>query len=357
MNYGFLHASDIHLNMKFDNREFSLREREKRRGELWDAFDKIIEIAKDGIRYLFISGDLTQQEYCSFNDIRRIAKGFASVRDTRIIIVCGENDAWGINNMYGYIDWPDNVYIVKSTSELEKIYFNDDGVCIYAVSAGEQPEDDSIQPVCDIQTDDNMINVLVAYGLKESEIGEVSGRFDYCALGGEHNYRCVSDNAVYSGTPEPICFSESGEHGAVRGILSKEGTTHEFVVLCKRKFIVRDIELDISYDFNKILDLIKFSGDTFSNIKDYVRINLTGTVNSDISMEEIKNEAGQFFYYIEFGEDYTYKNNTERIYEGSEYTIIESYKLQFDKLNANDRLQQQAFELGLDALRKEKVVS
>lgn len=101
------------------------------------------------------------------------------------------------------------------------------------------------------------------------------------------------------------------------------------------------------------MDLIKFSGDTFSNTKDYVRIELTGEVNPDISMDEIEMEAKQFFYYIEFEHKYVFQTEG-RNYEGNEFNIIETYKHQFD--NSDDKLQQQAFKLGLEVLRKEKVV-
>ena len=172
-------------------------------------------------------------------------------------------------------------------------------------------------------------------------------------MGGSHNYQEVIENAVYCGSPEPLSFEEEGEHGVVIASLEKNNVEYSLLSIAKRKFVTRKIEIDMSYSFNKVLDLIKFSGDTFSNIKDYVRINLTGQVNTEISMDLIENEAKQFFYYIEFQDNYIYKTENKS-YEGNEFNIIESYKLQFD--NNNDKLQQQAFKLGLEVLRKEKVV-
>ena len=71
-------------------------------------------------------------------------------------------------------------------------------------------------------------------------------------------------------------------------------------------------------------------------------------------MEEVENEAKQFFYYIEFEENYSYMNAEDKIYDHNDFNIIESYKLQFE--NSQDKLEQQAFKLGLEVLRKEKVV-
>ena len=60
MNIKFIHTSDIHLGKKFDIKNFSLKEREKRRQEIWDTFDEIIKLARiEKTNYLFIAGDLT----------------------------------------------------------------------------------------------------------------------------------------------------------------------------------------------------------------------------------------------------------------------------------------------------------
>ena len=41
MKLKFIHTSDLHLGKKFDIKNFSLKERGKRRQELWDSFDEI----------------------------------------------------------------------------------------------------------------------------------------------------------------------------------------------------------------------------------------------------------------------------------------------------------------------------
>ncbi len=358
----FMHTSDIHLGKKFEIKNFSLKEREKRRQEIWDTFDEIIKLARnEKIRYLFFAGDLTESEYINFKDLKNISIKMKSIPETRVIIACGSSDPYNINSMYEYIEWPQNVYIVKNTESVERINFPDDNVCISSMSWNNQEFNQNTQAIYDISVDESKINVLLLYSDINQEsnklnfnIDIIKNKFDYCALGGRHNYEQVIKNVVYSGSPEPLCFDEIGEHGIVIGELEKKNAEYKFHTMAKRKFITRYINLDINDGFNKILDLIKFSGDTFSNIKDYVRVNLTGKVNTDISMDEIENEAKQFFYYIEFEENYFYKNSDDKTYDHNEFNIIESYKLQFG--NQQDKLEQQAFKLGLEVLRKEKVV-
>ena len=361
MKLKFIHTSDLHLGKKFDINNFSLKERQKRRQEIWDSFEEIIRTAKiRETQYLFIAGDLTEGDYISYRELNKISQKFSSIPDTKIIITCGQSDPYNINNMYEYIEWPDNVYIIKNTEAVEKLNFPLDNLCIYSISWDNHERNDKSQPIYDLSVDESKINLLMLHsdiGSNERlpiNIDMIKNKFDYCPLGGRHNFQIITDNIAYCGTPEPLSFEEEeGDHGIIAGTLEKKKAEYTLLPIAKRKFITRQIELNLSYTFNKILDLIKFSGDTFSNTKDYVRIELTGEVNPDISMDEIEMEAKQFFYYIEFEHKYVFQTEG-RNYEGNEFNIIETYKHQFD--NSDDKLQQQAFKLGLEVLRKEKVV-
>ncbi|HNZ82976.1 MAG TPA: metallophosphoesterase [Sedimentibacter sp.] len=360
MRIKFIHTSDLHLGKKFDIKNFSLKERKKRRQELMDSFDEIIWAAKiNEVKYLFIAGDLTEGEYISYKVLNEISSKLRSIPGTRAIISCGQSDPCNISNMYEYIQWPHNVHLIKNTETVEKLNFPDDNLCIYSISWDNHEENRKTQSIYDISVDDSKINILMLHCHIDStdrlpvNIDVIRNKFDYCPLGGRHNFEQITDNAVYCGAPEPLSFEEEGDHGIITGTLEKKNVQYTLLPIAKRKFVNRRIELNYSHSYNKILDLIKFSGDTFSNIKDYVHIELTGGVNTDISMDEIENEAKQFFYYIEFEDNYIYETEN-RNYEGNEYNIVESYKLQFD--NNDDKLQQQAFKLGLEVLRKEKVV-
>ncbi|WP_326907481.1 metallophosphoesterase family protein [Sedimentibacter sp. MB31-C6] len=362
MKFKFIHTSDIHLGMKFNIKEFSIKERKKRREELWDTFEEIIRIAKDeDVQYLFIVGDLTESEYISFKLLNKIAKIFESIKNTNIIISCGRSDAYNINSMYEYVEWPENVYIIKSTNSVQKLMFPEDNVCLYSLSWDKASKNHNSQLIYDISVEQNKLNILLLScdTYMEDEMLSINAdliknKFDYCALGGKHNYEKVQNNVIYCGTPEPLSFEEVKEHGIVKGILEKNNIFFDFHPIAKRRFIIREIELDSTFGYNKTLDLIKFSGDTFSNIKDYIKIILTGFVNTEISMDEIENEAKQFFYYIEFDEKFTYKSTEEKKYVDNEFNIVESYKLQFE--NLQNKLEQKALKLGFEVLRKEKVV-
>lgn len=367
MNVTFLHTADIHLGTKFvNNKQFSLKEREKRRSELWDTFNEIINIAKkDKINYLLIAGDLIAESYSRFKDIQRIIKGFEQIPDTKVIITCGNNDPYShITSMYRFVRWPENVYLFSNTDKTE-VYTSDDDddVCIYSVSWDEDKEFDVAEEIYNIKTDKDKINILLLHcdvnNQSEHSIDSniIKYKFNYCALGHVHNYTEVERNIIYPGTPEPLNFTEEGQHGIISGEISNNHLVTTFVPIAKRKFVTREINLEVGYNFNRILDLIKNSGGKFDNMTDYVKVILNGTISNHISIDEIKNEASQFFYYIEFEDNYIYEKNLDEPDKEIKGSILESYIMQFENIDKTDKKYQQAFELGLQVLRREKVVN
>lgn len=365
MDNTFIHTADLHLGLKFHNKWFSIKEREKRRRELWETFDKIIDIAdKDKIKYLFICGDLLEEEYCTFGDIKRISSRLADIKDTRVIITSGNHDPYDENSLYKFIDWSNNVYIIESTQKIQKIEFKDDNICIYSIGWDKKEENKEKEDIYKINTDESKINILLLHcdvidkNSKYLPINKelIKNKFDYCALGHIHKFTEIDENIIYPGTPEPLDFSETGSHGIIKGILDKNKIVKEFVTLAKRKFIIREINIEADYDFNKILDLIKYSGDTFSNTRDYIRIKLKGTVDKDISVEDLKYEAQQFFYYIEFEDEFLYDLDVEQVSEQNKGNIVEEYIKQFENSAKHNKIAREALRVGLEVLIREKVV-
>ena len=59
MSISFIHTADIHIGKKFSV-NFNVNESKKRRRELWETFDKIIELSiRNNIEILLIGGDLS----------------------------------------------------------------------------------------------------------------------------------------------------------------------------------------------------------------------------------------------------------------------------------------------------------
>lgn len=363
MKATFLHTADIHLGVKLNNKGFSLREREKRRIELWDTFEKIINIANEQqIKYIFIAGDMINQQYSNFKDLKRITGQLKKLEDAKIIITCGNNDPYTITSLYEYIEWPDNVYLFKNKDKVEKIEFPQDNICIYSASWDESDDYKSkTEQIYSLKTDNSKINILMVHADiddKKSKFSLDSNiikyKFDYCAMGHVHEYEKIEPNIIYPGTPEQFNFDKNNSlHGIVLGEIDKDYLKTEFMPISNRRYIYKEINIEREYNFNQILDSIRLVGKDIDTMKDYVRINLLGTISNDVSIDEIKNESKQFFYYIEFEDNYTYEKCVNESIGKFRGNIIDNYILQFENVDKQDKIYEKAFELGLKALRTE----
>lgn len=355
MSATFLHTADIHLGLKLKGRGLSLSECEKRRLEIWETFENIINLARNNdLSYMFISGDLIDEKYSNFKDIKKLISLFKKVRKTKVIIVCGETDPYSITSLYDYMRWPDNVYICRNTKTVEKYEFEDDNICIYAISNGEGRDRDFLGKLDSIKTDGNKINILVAHGLFQN-MELMKSKFDYCALGGIHTFDKYDKKIIYPGTPEPFDYDifENSEHGIVLGEIVGDNLQTRFTSICKRKMINKKVEIKKDFDFNKILDCIRQSGNDINSMRDYIRIVLSGSVGNGVSITEVKRAAKEFFYSIDFIDSYTYEKSITELAGKIKGNIIENYITQFEKDDTQDELYEKAFELGLNLLKNE----
>jgi DNA repair protein SbcD/Mre11 len=363
MDISFIHTADVHIGKKFTV-GFNASENKKRRRELWETFDKIIEICiRNHVNFLFVSGDLTDAKYATMDDIKRLALKFKEAERTRIIITTGNRDACSDFLLYPYVDWSDNVYWIQEAGQIKKIEFPDKNLAVYGVGVDLHTPNQERHALYNLEIDRSQVNILLAHGdvygndpdnLK-LDIERLENQFDYIALGHVHQYNEYNETAIYSGTPEPLDFSEKGQHGVVYGTLKKGHFEKVFVPVAKRKFITREIFIQPDYGYQKLLDIIKFSGDYISVSKDYFRIILTGEVSFDINMEKLKLEAASFFHYIEFDDQYLYAIDFEALLRENADNIIGDYIRHYQQNQDCDIECQKAFMLGLDALMKERV--
>jgi len=362
MELSFIHTADIHLCKNFDNISLSMKERELRRNELWEVFEKIIDLSVENeAKYLFISGDLICSKYAKLKDYQKIREKLSFIKDTKIIIVTGNKDPLNDLSYYNIIDWPSNVHIIKEKNKLEKIEIEEDNLRIYGISLAEYNSEFKINEVLDVEIDEEKINILVLHGGKEKESNslfidfEKLNKFDYCALGHFHHHDEIKEHIVYPGTPEPLDYSEEGKRGVVMGKVGKDILFKIFIPLSKRKFITKEIYMQKDYTKEKILDIIKFSGDIDSLSKDYYRIILKGELNKDIKIDMIKKEAEKYFRHVEFIEEFDYALDLHKKERENENNLIGRYINETGKITAKPLKFQKSILLGIEELSKEKV--
>ncbi|MFO7886969.1 MAG: hypothetical protein R6U59_01525 [Eubacteriales bacterium] len=364
MELSFIHTADVHLCRNFDNISISPKERELRRRELWEVFERIIDLSMENeADYLFIAGDLICSKYAKLKDYQKISEKLNALQKTKIIIAAGNNDPLNEASYYNIIDWPPNVYIIKEKTRLQKIEIEEDNLCLYGASIDDLDSNFKINEILDVEIDESKINILVLHGGHKNETHPLYidfkklDKFDYCALGHVHDHNEIKEHIVYPGTPEPLDYSEEGKRGVLMGKVGKNIIFKIFIPLSKRKFITKEVYLQKDYSKEKILDIIKYSGNIDSLSKDYYRIILHGELNKDIRINMIKQEAEKYFRHVEFIENFNYDLDLKKIQKENENNLIGRYINEIAKMTVKPLELQKSILMSIEELSKEKVDS
>ena len=219
----FVHMADIHFDSPFTVLASKKELASIRRLEQREAFKKAIEyIKKERIPFLFISGDLYEQEYIRESTIEYINNLFKTIPETKIFISPGNHDPFLNNSFYNTYEWNENVTIFKG--EIKRIELED--VDIYGYGFSDFYCIDSKIDEIEIKNK-NKINILIIHGsldasktldMQYNPINSVKLKkvgFDYVALGHIHksNYNNNENNFIYPGSLISFGFDELGEHG------------------------------------------------------------------------------------------------------------------------------------------------
>ncbi len=269
----FAHIADMHFDAPFISLNSRENLGEKRRMEQRNSFRKMIEYIKENrIEYLFISGDLYEQEYVKRSTIDFISKCFDEIPDTKVFISPGNHDPYINNSYYNNFEFGENVFVFRN-SRIER--YEDDVVNIYGMAFNsfymdDHPLNNMILPYS------NKLNILVAHldlngtkdeeGLSYNPVSETklsSIGFDYCAIGHIHKKRIDDKTKIcYPGSTISLGFDEQGSHGMIVGEMTKTSLNMEFVELDDRRFDEIEINVTncnsqedvveriVTYDFN-----------------------------------------------------------------------------------------------------------
>ena len=194
-NVKFVHIADMHMDSPFTSINNKIGMGETRRLEQRQVFKKAIEYIKENnIEYLFISGDLYEQEYVRETSIEYINNLFKTISNTKIFISPGNHDPFVKNSYYNNFNWNENVHIFKG--EFER--YDDNDVNIYGMGFTDfYMENSNIDKLC-IQNREKT-NILVMHadlnGVKDTlgrsynpvTISQLESlKLDYVALGHIH---------------------------------------------------------------------------------------------------------------------------------------------------------------------------
>ena len=223
----FVHIADIHFDCPFSS--LSVRENlsDTRRLDQRNVLKKVINYIKENnVNYLFISGDLYENEYVRRSTINYINNLFLEIPNTKIFISPGNHDPYLKNSYYSEFNFAPNVYIFKSMNfECKELQ----DANIYGMGFQDfYCKDVNYSSLKPIQNEKP--NILVMHASLEGGAGEnreynpilesriEAFNMDYVALGHVHKPYYNEENSqkiVYPGSTISLGFDETGLHGMI----------------------------------------------------------------------------------------------------------------------------------------------
>lgn len=353
----FVHIADMHFDIPFttlDKNNFG----QQRRLEQRQVFRKIIEyIEQNKVEYLFICGDLYEQEYVKQSTIEYINQLFKQIPETKIYIVAGNHDPYLKNSYYNQYNWSDNVYIFSN--ELTKI--DNGNIHIYGYGFNSFYMQNSLIEQINIQEKQD-INILLTHGSIDSSKDENYNQynpisknqlqkigFNYVALGHIHKLSYKDEenqNIVYPGSTISLGFDELGEHGMIIGEIDDNKKLNiEFIPLDEKEFV--ETTLDVSNIFTKEELIEKINMLELLENKFY-KVILIGERNFEINKYEIEKYVDEKI--IKIKNNTNIKQNLEEIAKQNNLKGI-FVKNMLEKIKENPEQKEKitrAIEIGLE---------
>lgn len=287
----FVHIADMHFDMPFTVLSKNGLA-EERRLDQRNVFNKMINYVKENnIEYLFIAGDLYENEYVRKSSIEYINNCFKQIPNTKIYITPGNHDPYLNNSYYNKYEWNENVHIFTKLDKVENKDVNiyGCGFTDFYSKKIELPTD----------LDNSKINILLMHAdldgstkefgeynpILESEFKNIN--FDYIALGHVHKSNFEEGKKIiYPGSMIAGGFDELGKHGMVVGIIEEETKkiSLQFIPLDDKEFA--EINLDVSTIASKEELIEKINDISIDNYK-YYKIILGGTRNIEIDTNDL----------------------------------------------------------------------
>ena len=355
----FVHMADMHFDGPFTVLNNRNKLGEKRRLEQREAFKKVIQYVKENnIEYLFIAGDLYENEYIRRTTIEYINNLFKDIPNTKIYITPGNHDPYINGSMYKTFKWSDNVYIFNS--EIKVI--EEDDCDIYGFGFNDFYCRNSDIENIKIKNKEK-INILITHGtlnggtiedmeynpLNKNMLKEIG--FDYVALGHIHklDYNNEENQRIaYPGSTISMGFDELGKHGVIVGELDKENIKLEFIEIDNKEF--KELELDIG-DVSSIEELIEKINELKLEENIFYKLIFIGDKNFEINkyklFQFITNEN-----IIKIKDNTKIKINLEEISKNNNLKGIFVKEI-LDELNKNNydkKILQNALEIGLEII-------
>lgn len=248
-SFRFIHASDFHLETPLGDLDaLPAHLRDAMADAPRRAATAVFEAAlADNIDFLVLSGDLLSPASAGPHGMSLLLDYFDQLHAKKTPVF------WSAGIADDPTRWPDSVPLPPNVTMFPKnravaVPVQRAGRTI-AVVVGRSSDGRSVLHVPSFRVDPtDEYTVAVGYGDADAD-ALAEGRFDYWALGGQHNRSEIEGGAqsaaIYCGSPQGRSLEETGPHGYSTVDVDSDGTTRVHAIECDA---FRYADLEISAD-------------------------------------------------------------------------------------------------------------
>jgi hypothetical protein len=223
----------------------------KRNQDLWQTFEEVLTLCRtEKADFLFLVGNLFEQEYARKETVERVARSLAGLEGTRVFVTPGEKDPLVLTSAYRLATWPANVHIFAGG--ISQIEIPSPEITIYGAGWTAYRQGKTFFDGFPAGADHTRIRLMLLYAeiasAKNSEgflplaeeLVAASG-LTYLALGRQQNWSGVrlAGETYWAdcGSVEARSFQEDGPHGVLLGETDGEVTRIDFRELGQRRYL------------------------------------------------------------------------------------------------------------------------
>lgn len=305
MAYRILHSSDLHLDASFAADGITSDIGAWRRSDLRATIGRILALARERrVDAVTIGGDLYDQDYVLPDTGEFLAQQFVRLAPIRVFVSPGEHDPYTTRSLYALTRWPSNVHIFTQ-SQLDTIQLTAD-IHLWG-AAHPAPSDNRVverirvnQPGIHLlllhaaERDDAKSGIEAHFVVDASSVHNAG--FDFTLLGHRHTARVWPDEAprcVYPGSPEPLCWDESGGgHNVVLLTVDEGQIRFEQIPVSQWRYWTTEVDLTDSCGPDDAIQRIRRALSTAPGGPDerlICRVILTGLPDFDLDCVALTN--------------------------------------------------------------------
>ncbi|WP_407309393.1 exonuclease SbcCD subunit D [Desulfosporosinus sp. SB140] len=283
----------------------------QRNHDLWQTFETVLLLCQsENVEFLFLTGDLFEQEYVRKTTVERVAQSLGRLKSTKIFIVPGEKDPFVATSAYRLAVWPSNAHIFSAGISHVKIPAQN--VTVYGAGwtayqqekpflEGFQVVEDGTIPLMLLHAEVASTKSTEGFIPLQTEHISSSG-LSYLALGHQQKWTGIQKAGktawADSGVLEARGFSESGPHGVIIGEIGHGSTQFEFRELGQRRYIEKALPIQVNIE--SLASILLSETAPEERERDLFRIKLTGaSANAEEVVRPLQRLLADTFRFIE----------------------------------------------------------